>query len=181
MGNLLRVVFALALLGCAPTWKSVRQAEPNPFTGLRAGYVVEPFDFSELAIGEGTEADYLATKDEKQRESWAEDKRATEETFARSLETAARDKGITVEPARGAAAPFRIAAKVTFWEPGWYGGKASEIRIVVAIEDASGKALDVLRLEHRTAAGFSSGARARLLGSLAGSSLADYLAERVGP
>jgi hypothetical protein len=185
MGNLFRLALlalaCLVALGCAPTWTTVRQAEPNPFAGQRDGFVVLPFDYSELAIGKESEADYLARKDEKQRESFAEDKRATEELFAKALADAARERGINVEPARGAAGAFRIAPKVTFFEPGWYGGKASEIRIVLAIEGADGKALDVLRLEHRTSAGFSSGERARMLGILAGSSLADYLAARVGP
>jgi hypothetical protein len=56
-------LFAFFGMGCAKPYMIVRQATPDPFVG-KTDFVVLPIDYSDLHVGEKTEADYVAGKKE---------------------------------------------------------------------------------------------------------------------
>jgi hypothetical protein len=197
--RLVLLVFALCTLvfaGCAPKWTVIQQASPNPFVGKAGEFSVLPIDYSELKVGEKSEDQYLAEKDEKQKASFAGDKQAVDERFQAELKEAASGEGITVGAAAGQNKGFLIKPKVEFFEPGYYAVVASapsEIRMRVTIEGPDGKVLDVIELRHQTdskssgvsiggiSTNPSSGGRLREDAEWIGEAVAEYLISRVKP
>ncbi len=187
MGNLSRVAvaalcfFALLVVGCAPQWRVIRQAEPNPFLSTKETFGLAPVDYSRLQVGELTEAAYLATKDDGQRESFEVDKTDSETRFAEAFEAGAKGAGLRVVDVEEAA--FVAHVHLDFFEPGYYAFVASapaKARYLVRIERADGTTLDTLELEAEVE-GLSSGERMRTLAGILGDALARYLVTRVHP
>jgi hypothetical protein len=186
---------ALGLLtGCGAQWQVVHQTNPSPFVNQRR-FAVAPIDYSGLMIGSKPEAEYLSEKDEGQKDSFIEDKKALNEEFAKALISGVREEGITVELATGpASGPFVIRPSVAFIEPGFYAvvaSGASEVRMTVRITTPDGRVLDEILVNHGTdsKSGFSiggislnpsSGGRLRKDGEGLGEIVANYLKERVG-
>src|SRR5215472_13290260 len=95
---LLALAIPLALIaGCGPRWTVVRQATPDPFAG-RPEFAVEPLRFDNLVVGDKSEPEYLAGKDNDQRASWQTDKTGMSERFAVGLGGAG--EGIVVNQLR---------------------------------------------------------------------------------
>jgi hypothetical protein len=191
----LMLALAALALGCAPRWQVVRQANPNPLWN-QTTFAVLPVDYGGLLVGEKSEAEYLAAKDEKQRESFAGDKAGLNEEFAAALIAYAGKSGIRIELATGpATAPFMIRPHVRFIEPGWYAPiapGASRVAMALTILNADGKVVDEIALEHGTSpnSGVSigginlpgkaaSGSRLRSDGKGLGELVAHYLTFRV--
>lgn len=189
-------LFVLAQLaaGCVPKWTVIQQAEPNPFVG-KSEFAVAPADFSELRVGEKTEAQYLAEKDDGQRASFAGDKQAIDELFFAELRSEASAAGLQIDRA-SKPAPFVIRPIVQFIEPGFYAVVASapsQVRMRVLIETADGTVLDIIELLHQTdsaSSGWSvggistnpsSGGRLRDDASWIGEAVGEYLVERARP
>jgi hypothetical protein len=196
--QLLLLLGALSLffLGCAPKWTVIQQATPNPFVGKGGDFSVLPIDYSELKVGEKSEEQYLAAKDEKQQASFQGDKQAVDERFQANLRENAQSEGVTVKAAAGQNKGFLIKPKVEFFEPGYYAVVASapsEIRMRVTIEGPDGKVLDIIEVRHQTdskSSGMSiggistnpsSGGRLRDDAEWIGEAVAEYLASRVNP
>jgi len=187
---------ALVFAGCAPKWTVIQQASPNPFVGKAGDFQVLPIDYSELKVGEKSEEQYLAEKDEGQRASFAGDKQAVDERFQAELRSTAQEEGITVGAAAGQNKGFLIKPKVEFFEPGFYAVVASapsEIRMRITIEGPDGKVLDIIEIVHQTdskssgvsiggiSTNPSSGGRLREDAEWIGEALAEYITTRVKP
>src|SRR5687767_6602205 len=108
----------LGLLACGPPWRVVCQAIPNPLLGQRS-FVVMPIDFSTLSVGEKTEADYLADKDEGARNNWLGDKAGMNHEYSKSLTAEAGERGIVVQ-GPSARADWVVHPKISWVEPGFY-------------------------------------------------------------
>ncbi|MFO0757288.1 MAG: hypothetical protein U0359_12405 [Byssovorax sp.] len=184
---LLAVVFAtLTLLGCGPRWGVIVQAAPNPFLGVKKVAVL-PIDYTGLRVGAKTEAAYVSSKEDKQAESFQEDKAGINEEFTRALIARAADQGIEVVLASGPGqAPFEIRPAIQFLEPGFYAvvaSKPSQVNMTVQITSADGRVLDELTAAEVVPADItnpSSGGRYRSAGKALGAALGKYLAERAG-
>ncbi len=188
--SLIVVFVALALTalltGCGPRWQVIAQAAPNPFRG-QSRFAVLPIDYTNLTIGQKSEAQYLAEKEPEQRASFLEDKVGINQEFARALIEEAQSAGIVVVPATGpGSAPFEIRPHISFIEPGFYAVVAaapSEVQMSVQITLPNGQILDEIALTSRTSGGLdvtaSSGGRLRRDGNRLGNWVAKYLIERV--
>jgi len=180
---------ATLLTGCGANVAVIRQAEPNPFVGSPR-FEVAALDSKGLLVGEMSEEQYLASKDEAQRASFLEDKAAMAERFQAGFTDAATDAGLGV----GAGAPFVVRPRLVFVEPGFYAvlaSGASQARMRVAITTADGKVLDEIELAHSTdsrngmsvggiSTNPSSGGRLRADAEAIGAAVGEYLAERAG-
>lgn len=182
---MLMLCFASLLVGCGHPWKTTRQAVPNPFYG-KGRFGVVPVTFNALAVGDTTEADWMAEKDAEQRQSWQEDKSGINEHFAEGLIEQAESDDITVVKATSpAAAPFIVRANVNFYEPGIYTGffnRDTLIKATVQITDPAGLVLDEVLFEAKVEATLlnpSSGGRARDAAERIGKLTALYLRHRV--
>jgi hypothetical protein len=192
-------VLAAFAIGCGPPWAVVVQAVPDPFAGQRR-FAVAPTDFSALRVGAKSEAEYLAEKDEKQRQSFASDKAAANEEFTRALLARAMDAGVQVVLATGPSdAPFIIRPSMTFFEPGFYVGVASgasRLDVNLKITTPDGQVLDEVLFTHQSAAPtmnagilgaltqidkMSSGGRIRADAEWIGKTAGKYLESRVAP
>ena len=179
------------LSGCGANINVLRQAEPNPFIGQKS-YAVMPLETKGLLVGEKSEEQYLAEKDDGQKASFQGDKDAMGQRFEAELVQRARNLGLTLVP--GDKAPFVLRPRVVFVEPGFYAVLASapsQATIRVAITTPDGKVLDEIELSHQTdsrngisvggiSTNPSSGGRLREDAAAIGGTLADYLAERAG-
>jgi hypothetical protein len=187
LSALAALLLGLLSLGCGAEWRVIKQASPNPFT-TKASFAVVAVDFKGLHVGEKTEEQYLAGKDQGQRESFEGDKDGINEKFLASVQASAKENGLDIHPAAGQVkAPFIIRPNVAFIEPGspMMGlGPNSEVRMRIVIETSEGKKLDVIELSHETPAAtwaeVSSGQRVRRDAEAIGAALAAYLAERTG-
>lgn len=129
--------------GCAPSWVVVKQAAPNPFTAA-SEFAVEPISYEGLRVGEKTETDYLADKDEAKKEAWRSDLVVVNQHFQASLTGAAAGLKIAAGPP-AAPGPFVIKPHVTWAEPGIYTAvynKPSALDLTVQIADAQGAIVD---------------------------------------
>ncbi|AUX20153.1 hypothetical protein SOCEGT47_006170 [Sorangium cellulosum] len=181
---ILMLCLAPLLAACGHPWKTSRQAVPNPFYG-KGRFGVVPVTFHALEVGDVTEADWMAEKDDEQRLSWQEDKAAINEQFTEALMAqAASDDVIVVMATSAADAPFFIRSNVTFYEPGIFTGvfnMATVLKATVQITDPAGRVLDEVLLETATPASLynpSSGGRARVAASQLGRLTAMYLLHR---
>lgn len=175
----------LLLAACGHPWKTARQAVPNPFYG-KGPFGVVPVTFHGLAVGDTTEAGWMADKDAEQRANWQEDKAGINEKFAEELIDEAASDDITVVKATGpAAAPFIVRLNVTFYEPGIYTGffnRDTLIKATAQITDPTGMVLDEVLFEAKAEATLlnpSSGGRARDAAAQIGKLTAMYIRYRV--
>lgn len=173
------------LAGCGPRWIVLTQASPNPLLNQNK-FGLMPIDYTGLIVGEKSEAEYLASKDEESRASWAGDKGGIDTEFGKVLTERATGAGITVVKATGPAdAPFMIRPKVEFIEGGIYTyvyNKASQVRMKVQITTPDGKVIDEIAIKHGTAASITNpaiGNRLRDDGEALGAIMAQYLQVRV--
>jgi hypothetical protein len=171
----------LLVVGCGPRWVVVRQASPNPLLGARR-FAVDRVHFEGLRVGGKSEAEYLAGKDEGQRASFEEDKRAFEGTFAAALTAGAQGISLVQPPAE--AETFVVRPAVGWFEPGFYAGVAArdtEVELVTQIVRASGEVVDEFTVRSRIPATLtspSSGDRLRKAGDDLGGVVAKYLRTR---
>lgn len=185
--------FCLFVVGCAPPWTVIKQAEPNPFTGKKE-FVVMPVDYSGLKIGEKTEEEYLGAKEEKAeekgkesktRESLQTDKEEVSNRFQDHLKKVSAKDGISVNLATGEVTTFVIKPHIGFMEPGFYAyvaSRPSEIVMTLKIEDKDGKLLDEIEIKHRTEASMinaAAGTRYRKSGDAIGDIVGEYIRLRV--
>ncbi|MEZ4300091.1 MAG: hypothetical protein R3B70_34405 [Polyangiaceae bacterium] len=173
------------LAGCGPRWIVLTQATPNPLLNQNK-FGMMPTDYTGLIVGEKSEADYLASKDEETRASWAGDKQGIDNEFNKTLTEGAASAGITIVKATGPAdAPFMIRPKVEFIEGGIYTyvyNKPSEVRMKVQITTPDGKVIDEIAIKHGTPASLTNpavGNRLRDDGEALGAIMAQYLKVRV--
>jgi hypothetical protein len=181
-------ILVLALVGvfaggCGKPYVIIKQATPNPFVG-KTQFVVMPVDYTDLHIGDKSEAEYLSGKDDKQQESFAGDKQGVNDKFQESLAAHAADGGIVVDQAKGVVTTFMIKPHVRFIEPGFFTAivnGASKVEMVVTIADEHGTELDQILVTHGTNSGMfnpSSGQRLRSDGEALGGFVAVYLKDR---
>lgn len=173
------------LAGCGPRWVVLTQASPNPLLNQNK-FGLMPVDYTGLIVGEKSEAEYLASKDEETRASWAGDKSGIDTEFGKVLMEKATATGINVVKATGPGdAPFMIRPKVEFIEPGIYTyvyNKASLVRMKVQITTPDGKVIDEIAIRHGTPASITNpavGNRLRDDGEALGAITAQYLQVRV--
>jgi hypothetical protein len=176
---------APVLAGCGPRWIVLTQASPNPLLNQNK-FGLMPVDYTGLIVGEKSEAEYLASKDEETRASWAGDKSGIDTEFGKVLGEKAQGTGISVVKATGPGdAPFMIRPKVEFIEPGIYTyvfNKASQVRMKVQITTPDGKVIDEIAIKHATPASITNpavGNRLRDDGEALGAIMAQYLQFRV--
>jgi hypothetical protein len=176
---------APVLAGCGPRWIVLTQASPNPLLNQNK-FGLMPVDYTGLIVGEKSEAEYLASKDEETRASWAGDKGGIDTEFGKVLGEKAQGTGISVVKATGPGdAPFMIRPKVEFIEPGIYTyvfNKASQVRMKVQITTPDGKVIDEIAIKHGTPASITNpavGNRLRDDGEALGAIMAQYLQFRV--
>lgn len=179
------LVAAPVLAGCGPRWIVLTQAAPNPLVNQNK-FGLMPIDYTGLIVGEKSEAEYLASKDEESRASWAGDKGGIDTEFGKVLMEKATGAGINVVKATGPAdAPFMIRPKVEFIEGGIYTyvfNKPSEVRMKVQITTPDGKVIDEIAIKHGTPASITNpaiGNRLRDDGEALGAIMAQYLQFRV--
>ena len=179
------VAAPIALAGCGPKWIVLTQASPNPLQG-QTKFGLMPVDYAGLIVGEKSEAEYLASKDEESRSSWAGDKGGIDTEFGKRLTEKATEAGISVVKATGPGdAPFMIRPKVEFIEPGIYTyvyNKASQVRMKIQITTPDGKVIDEIAIKHGTPASITNpavGNRLRDDGESLGVIAAKYLQFRV--
>ncbi|WP_438023853.1 hypothetical protein [Sorangium sp. So ce233] len=182
---ILMLCLAALLAGCGHPWKTSRQAVPNPFYG-KGRFGVVPVTFHALEVGDVTEADWMAEKDDEQRLNWQGDKAAINEQFTEALLAQAASEDIAVVQATSAAdAPFFIRANVTFYEPGIFTGvfnMDTVLKATVQITDPAGMVLDEVLFETKSPASLynpSSGGRARDAARQLGKLTAMYILHRV--
>jgi len=149
------LLLALALTACGPPWKVVVQSVPNPMLH-QTKFAVLPVDFNGLIVGEKSEAEWLAGKDDEQRTNFGGDKAALNERFTNALLEASREEGLDVVLATGpGAAPFEVRPHIGFIEPGYYVGVSaapSKVVMMVTITAPDGRVLDEIKLTHQTGA-----------------------------
>ena len=147
------VLLGIFAMGCAPPWTVIKQAEPNPFVGKRE-FAVLPVEYEGLRVGEKTEEEYKASKEDKTVGRFEEDKEKVATTFVANLQAEAQDEDITVTPAAGEVTGYVVRPLVKFMEPGFFAAvvsKPSKIVMRVRLEDKDGKVLDEIEIEHETA------------------------------
>lgn len=181
----LALAAAPLLAGCGPRWIVLTQASPNPLLNQNK-FGLMPIDYAGLIVGEKSEAEYLASKDEESRASWAGDKSGIDTEFGKVLMERATEGGINVVKATGPGdAPFMIRPKVEFIEGGIYTyvyNKASLVRMKVQITTPDGKVIDEIAIKHGTPASITNpaiGNRLRDDGEALGAIMAQYLVVRV--
>jgi hypothetical protein len=170
-----------ALTGCGPRWVVLSQATPNVLHAQRE-FAVMPMDFTGLRVGEKEEGAYLAAKDEGQRAAWAGDKAEVNAKFVDALVKEAAEHDIRVVLAQGTgSAPFLLRPHVAMLEPGYYAGIAAApgvAKIELQVLGSDGRPVDVIVVEGASG-GFSVTMRLAGAGSVGGTLVARYLAERV--
>lgn len=183
---LLAVMFlGLFVVGCAPPWTVIKQAEPNPFVG-KTEFVVMPVDYTGLRVGSKTEEEYLSEKKDKTVDSFQQDKVDMNELFTTNLRAVATDNGIDVDVAAGEVTTYVIKPHVGFMEPGFYAVIASapsEVVMRLKIEDKDGKVLDEIEIVHQTSpsnwGNVAAGSRYREDAEWIGRVAGQYVAHRV--
>ncbi len=182
-GSILMLALALAAAGCTP-WVVVRQTEPSPLAGARA-LAVQAVDFSMLRVGEKSQAEYLASKDAGQQESFRADLGAMNQNFFERLHEATT--GLTLHPGPAAGGPPLLVRPVVTWiEPGFYAGivaSPTRVELTLQVLDRANAVLDEIRVEVSVPADItnpSSGGRLRSAANALGRICAGYLRQRTG-
>ncbi len=186
-----------ALAGCAPRWRVVTQASPDPFVGQRY-FALMPIDYVGLQIIDKSEDRYLASKDGDDYQRHMEDKESVNEEFTKALVERAKEEGIEVAPTTGTtSAQFVIRPYIGYMNPGFYAvasSAPSQIRMTLRLTTPDGKVLDEVHLSSRTASPIpnttlsaadadklSIGGRWREDARVIGAYAARYLESRVNP
>jgi hypothetical protein len=176
-------LLALGVVACGPPWSVLKQANPNPMLG-KGDFVAVPIDFTNLQVGDKSEAEWMSEKDAEQKQSWVGDKEGMNAEFVKTLTTSGAEEGVKVATPP-ATAPFIVHPKVQFIEPGFFTAfvnKASEVNMVVAVTTPDGNALDEISMTHSTPSSLTnpaSGNRLRDDAEALGSYTAEYLGTRV--
>lgn len=186
-----------ALTGCAPSWRVVTQASPDPFVGQRY-FALMPIDYVGLQIIDQSEDRYLASKDGEDYQRHMADKASVNEEFTKALVEDAKEEGIEVAEATGTtSAQFVIRPYVGYMNPGFYAvvsSAPSQIKLTLRLTTPDGKVLDEVVLSSRTASPIpnttlsaadadklSIGGRWREDARVIGAYAARYLDSRVNP
>jgi hypothetical protein len=183
-GKLLAMVVPFVVLSaCGPSWKVVKQANPNPLQGKRT-FVVEEIKFDNLMIGKKAEADYIAGKEQKWLDSYNADKSAMVNGYTGRL--IALKGGYDIAPSTGAAPAdgFIIRPVISWLEPGNFNGVfniASEAKLRLQVVDGAGTVVDEVELHTAVPADIvrpSVGQRYRIAADQLGSITMQYLGTR---
>jgi hypothetical protein len=179
------VVVALLCVACGPPWVVVTQATPSPFVNQRL-LAVEPMHFEGLVVGQKSEAEWLAGKDEEQQASWDADKQGFAAQFSQQL-SAALPEVQFANAIPGAVGPFIVRPIVTFFEPGFFAyvvNNDTVVRLDLQLLSPQGQVLDVVKFQAivpATLTNPSTGGRMRSAGEALGSQVGDYIRTRVFP
>jgi hypothetical protein len=178
---------ALLATGCRNSWRVVMQANPDPFVN-QGKFGLLPIDYTNLTVGDKTEAQYLSEKAPENQQSFQTDKEALNQEFARGLIDGVREEGIEIVLSSSPGdAPFVIRPYITFIEPGFYAyftTKPSRVEMALRITAPNGQILEEIVLHHSTPSTLtnpSSGGRLRADGAGLGKTVARYLYSRVKP
>jgi hypothetical protein len=170
--------------GCGPRWTFRRQAVPDPFVNQRE-YFIEPVHSENVvAVGDMSEAAYLAGKTPEQQASWQADKADMVTRYAEAL--IAEGEGLRFLTQPGPAA-FIVRPIVDFIEPGFYAfvaAHATEVGMRVEILAPSGQLLDAISIHGVVGASMTnaaSGTRMRQAAEQLGHITGEYLKTRVFP
>ncbi len=167
--------FALFTTGCGNPWRVVSQASPNPLQRA-SKFSVQKLTFQDLQVGEKTDKQYAAEKEDKTADAWEGDKTEMTQAFAHGFTDAQ-------EPLQaGDNGDFVVQVNCAFIEPGYYAYVASapaEIHVRAKILDRAGKVVDEIDIKTRSA-DMAKRTRLRNSAEKAGVALARYLKERVG-
>jgi hypothetical protein len=177
------VCWAVAVLDCGgesgPLLQIVRQASPTAFKGMIT-LQVKPIDFTNLRVGEKTEAQWLADKDPDAQASHAGDKAGMSEDFTAKITETVAERNMRV--ADGPGAQLVIQPRVPWLEPGYWAtgwaSKSAEIDIVVTISLPDGTVLDEIKTRAEGVVGFSTGERLRWAAKVAGEAVGQYIVQR---
>jgi hypothetical protein len=178
--SLLSLLSLLSACGGVP-WTVVRQAAPDPFVG-QGQFAVEHLHFEQTRVGDKAEADYAASKEPEQQQSWQADKDAMAAQFLAGLSS--EGEGVVSVGGPGGAIVRPI---VTFIEPGFYVGVAahpSEVDMDIQVLDAQGQLRDEISVSVIVGASMTnpaSGSRLRDAAERLGEITARYLKTRVVP
>jgi len=120
-----------------PSMQVVRQAMPNPLVGVQ-NYFLAPVTWNGYTYNGQPEEAWLATRNERQRASWLNDKVAVTERFLQRFTVEAR-RGESVQPLTGPApaGSFVIAINIGAYMRGKFAWQ-------FAILDAGGQVVDQL-------------------------------------
>jgi hypothetical protein len=187
--RLARLTWLLPLLalagasGCGPI--IVQQRVPPPLASYRS-FIVEPMHFEQLAVGNKSEADYLAGKKPESIQSWEGDKQAIAQEFLSGMMSHAG--ALQIGPAVTQPGPGTLIVRpfCQFIEPGHYNGFVNlntEVRVMAQILDPSGQLLDQVDLAQVSVARIdnpSSGGRMREAAAGLGHRAAGHLHRQTG-
>lgn len=146
------VVLAGLTTGCGPQVHVLHKSQTGSLSGTTQ-FVLQPVTFESLQVGQMTETEYLAAKDDDARAAWGQTRMALSDTFATELSLQAQQGGIVMLVGEPSADQLVIVPTVSFIEPGYYVGisqGASKVHMTLAIMTAKGEKLDELVLEHGT-------------------------------
>lgn len=87
--TLLLASLLMLCTGCS-RWTVVKQAEPNPFAGVRKVYL-EPINYDGLMVQDRSEQEFKAGRDADANENWDRDKQRVNDTFMKELTEEADD------------------------------------------------------------------------------------------
>jgi hypothetical protein len=180
LGFLALVAVAVVAMGCGPHWQVISQTVPSPLVNQRQ-FFIEAVRAENIAVGDTTEAVYLASKTPEQQASWQTDKTDMITHFSDGL--MAEGEGLLF-PTQPGPTTFIVRPIVLFVEPGFYAyvGKATELEMRVEILSPSGQPVDVIQVHSVIPAGMfnpATGTRLRQAADDAGHTTGDYLKSRV--
>lgn len=172
-------LFCSMLFACSAEqpWTVIHQATPAPYDAS-AMFVLQPFSYDGLHVGQKTVEEYLADKSPNKQASFIDEEHQTEKFFrgAFTSGTGGIHTGIATPNA------YKIQVHVVYIEPGYYVGfaqKAGELRATIHVLDPSGAVVDDLVMT-RSSGAISVGERLHDMGDSMGEATADYLRVRLG-
>jgi len=169
------VACCCALAACGPSWKVVKQAEPNPFHG-KARYELK-LDLSQMRYAGKTKAEFAATAAEG-KAGWEATEQALASGLVDSFQRTATREGLEVVTA---GAPYQVKVIVGAIDPGhpWAGPSHTPITAQILLDD---RVLEEVVLEHQTAGGSGNSSpdpRIHEDGEWLGAHVAKYVSTRV--
>src|SRR5262245_43115914 len=93
----LSCLMSFALFGCGggTPWRVVSQSNPNPLLGQK-NFAVAPLDLNGTTVGAKSEADYLAEKNDEEKQGWNQAKAGLAEEFTKSIRAGGASTGLQV-------------------------------------------------------------------------------------